>query len=340
MAIKVVFEAGPTHTGFDSAKRLALHAYEAGADAIKFQMIDADRLIAEPVMFSYDILTNDGQETIEEPLHDILRRRMLKPEEWAALKTYCDALGLEFFITVGFGEDVDFAAEIGCKALKIASGDVNYPQLLRKAARSGLQVQLDTGNATLGEIEAAVDLVTTHTDDIVIHHCPSGYPARLEGINLNVIPTLKRMFPYPIGFSDHSPGWDMDIAAIALGADLVEKTITEDRRQRSCEHIMSLEPEDMRAFVEAMHAVETAMGSTRRVMTDAEKKNRQKVRRSAFVRSPHEQGTQIANLDIEFRRPGGGIAPDEWENALKYRSGFKGIPNDLDAGHKLFRADI
>ena len=134
------------------------------------------------------------------------------------LKAYSDSLGLAFFSTVGFEEDIRLLEEIGCHSIKIASGDINHFPLIRMAARTGICLQIDTGSSTLGEIERAVDVIRSEgNENIIIHHCPSGYPARLESVNLNIIPTLKRLFPYPIAFSDHTPGWEMDVAAVALG---------------------------------------------------------------------------------------------------------------------------
>ena len=128
-------------------------------------------------------------------------------QEWEELKFYCDEIGILFFATVGFDEDIDFLEKIGCKSLKIASADINHEPLLVRAAKSRMIIQLDTGMASLAEIENAVDLIEANGNtNIIIHHCPSGYPARAEGINLNVITTLKQMFSYPIAFSDHSLG--------------------------------------------------------------------------------------------------------------------------------------
>ncbi|MBA1329761.1 N-acetylneuraminate synthase, partial [Candidatus Endoriftia persephone str. Guaymas] len=210
----ITFEAGPTHNGLEMAKRLVKHAAEAGADAVKFQIFDPERLVADKKMpFSYEILVDreSGRlQRVEEPLYEILHRRCLSRDEWRELKRYSDSLGLAFFSTASFEEDIDLLVELGCDSIKIASGDINHHPLLRYAARTGLCLQLDTGSATLGEVETAVDLILTEgNEQIIIHQCPSGYPARLNSINLNIIPTLKRLFPFPAAFSDHTPGWEM-----------------------------------------------------------------------------------------------------------------------------------
>ncbi len=336
----VVFEAGPTHDGIETAKLLAGHAAKAGAHAIKFQIIDPDRLVSDRKQpFSYQVLldrASGATETVEEPLYDILMRRVLTKDQWRDVKAHCDRLGLAFFATVGFEDEIEFLAELGCHSVKIASGDVNHYPLIRLAARTGMCLQLDTGNANLGEIEDAVDVIRSEgNDNIIIHQCPSGYPAHLDSINLRIIETMRQMFPYPIAFSDHTPGATMDIAAVAIGASLVEKTITLDRTTRSIEHIMSLEPQDMAAFVQAIADLERAMGTPRRILFDAERKRRLGIRRSVFLEHPVKAGEELRNANVIFRRPGLGIGPDQYEKSLAAR-----FRRDLPAGHMVCAADF
>jgi sialic acid synthase SpsE len=336
----ITYEAGPTHSGIESAKALIQHAAQAGADAVKFQIVDPDRLVADRNLpFSYDVLVDRAtgrSETITEPLYDILCRRTLTASEWRDLKAHSDSFGLALFCTVVFDDEIDFVVALGCHSIKIASADLNHYPLLRKAARTGLNIQLDTGNGTLGEMETAVDIIRREgNENIVIHHCPSGYPARLPSINLRVITTLRQMFPYPIAYSDHTPGWDMDIAAVTLGAALVEKTITLDRATRSVEHIMSLEPDDMHRFIVAIRDLETALGSPRRIMRAEEITKRQNVRRSIYLKQEAKAGTRLADAAIDFRRPGFGIGPEMYDTLADRR--FK---SDLPAGHLLALADF
>jgi len=331
----ITFEAGATHDGFETAARLVEHAAEAGADAVKFQILDPERLVADrDMLFQYEVLVDretGRTETVSEPLYDLLARRTLTREEWRRLKRRSDTLGLAFFATVSFDDEVDFLQALGCHSVKIASADVNHLPLIRRAARTGMCLQLDTGSSTLGEIERAVDVIRAEgNEDVIIHQCPSGYPARLESINLRVIQTLKQMFAYPVAYSDHTPGWDMDIAAVALGANLVEKTITEDRTTRSVEHVMSIEPGEMRAFVAAVRQVETALGHPRRVLHAAELERRSRVRRSVFLARDAGAGARLGDLAVEFRRPGDGLAPDLYEQLLDAR-----LTRDLPAGTKL-----
>lgn len=336
----ITFEAGATHCGLESAKRLIGHAAEAGADAVKFQVFDPDRVVSDRAMpFEYEVLVDratGATETVSEPLYDLLKRRALSTDEWRELKRHADALGLAFFATAAFADEIDLLAEIGCHSIKIASADVNHVPLIRRAAATGKCIQLDTGSASLGEIEAAVDVIRGQgNDNIIIHHCPSGYPARLESVNLRIIQTLKQMFPYPVGYSDHTPGWELDIAAVALGADLVEKTITEDRTTRSVEHVMSIEPQEMHAFVDSLRALETAMGSPRRVLQPAEIERRTRVRRSVFLAQDVKAGQRLGDVRVKFRRPGDGLGPDLYDRLLDAR-----FSRDLPPGAKLRVHDL
>lgn len=331
----VTYEAGPTHNGVASAKELIRLAAEAGANAVKFQILNADRLVADKrQLFSYDILIDKESgktETVEEPLYDILLRRQLSHSEWKDIKNFSDSLGLAFFATIGFEDELSLLEELYCDSVKIASADVNHWPLIRQASRTGMCIQLDTGNASIGEIEQAVDIIRKEGNErIIIHQCPSGYPARLPSINLRIIETLRQLFPYPIAYSDHTPGHDMDIAAVVLGANLVEKTITMDRTTRSIEHIFSLEPKEMVSFVQTIRDVETALGLPRRILHPPEIIKRDKIRRSLFLSAPVQAGMRLEDAPYEFRRPGYGITPDQFERLRDCR-----FRKDLPGGHMV-----
>ncbi len=319
----ITFEAGPTHNGVESAKRLVKMAKEAGADAIKFQVFKPDNLIADRnLMFSYKVLLDKetcATEDITEPLYDIFVRRHLSDDEWGQVKLYADSQGLAFFVTIGDEEGLELVKTLGCHSIKVASSDINHLPFIRRIASTGLCIQLDTGNATFGEIEEAVDAIRREgNENIIIHNCPTGYPARLDSINLRMIPALKSSFGFPVAFSDHTPGWDMDIAAMAMGANLLEKTISENRCTRSVEHIMSLELPEMRRFVQVVRDVEIAMGSTLRVLTEEERRKRIQYRRSVYIDEPVSRGQRLRDVNVSFKRPGFGMAPDQYEKFSDY----------------------
>jgi sialic acid synthase SpsE len=318
----ITFEAGPTHDGFETAKKLIDLAKEHGADAVKFQILDPERLVADKSqMFGFEILIDKktGEtKKVERPLYDLLKSRSLKKSEWIELKKHADSLNLAFFATVGFEDEVDLLQDIGCQSIKIASADLNHYPLLRLAAQTDMVIQIDTGNASLGEVEKAMDVISQAGGrDVIIHQCPSGYPAHLESINLNMIPTLKSLFNCPVAFSDHTPGWDMDIAAIALGANLVEKTITLDRCTPSVEHIMSLEPDQMSNFVKSIRDLEVALGDNRRILSSEQVLSRRAIRRSFYLQEDVKEGTPLALCKWEYRRPGFGIGPEYHDLLMK-----------------------
>jgi len=336
----IVFEAGPTHDGIETAEELVRLAAEAGADAVKFQVIDPDRLVADREdLYTYTILVDreTGETgTVTEPQYDILKRRTLTRDEWLKLGRISGELGLAFFITVFWQDEIDLAVKMGCDSIKIASGDVNNLPLIRQAARSGLCIQLDTGSSTLEEVGAAVDVIREEGNErIIIHQCPSGYPARIESINLRIIPALKEKFGCPAAFSDHTPGWEMDVAAVAMGANLIEKTITLDRTTPSVEHIMSLEPDEMQAFVKTIREIEMAMGKSQRELSEAESIKRLQFRRSAYLVVPVKKGQKLSAAEVIFRRPGEGMGGDVYESLLD-----REFRDDFPAGHKLNESDL
>lgn len=324
----IAMEIGATLTEFDSALHLLDAASAAGVDALKVQILNPDKLVGDPAI-RVAWTNNDGRLRSATML-EILNRRVLAPEEWATLATATHAKHLAFIATVDFPDTLELACRIEADALKACSGDINNLAWLAEMAKRGLPMMIDTGHATIGEIERAVDtIVAAGNEQIVIHIQGSGYPTRLEAINLQVITTLKQLFPEcVIAFSDHSVGHDMDVAAVALGAAMVEKTLTLDRTQDGPEHVMSVEPQEAAIFVQSIRALEIALGCPRRILTDAERSAKQNARRSLYA-GPH--GT------FEWRRPGSGIEPPDLERiplqTLK-------STHQLPAGHRIMWEDL
>ena len=304
----IVFEGGATHTGLESAINMVDHAKHAGVDAIKFQTIFVDKIMSrQDVQFEYESTSG----TKMEALTTILKRREMPYADWAKLKAHADEVGMLFFSTPDSFESIDFLVDIGSPCIKIAGGDMNNYPLIGHAARSGLPILLDT-RGTLGELEQAIrTCLGAGNDQIVIVHCPSGYPSPLGSVRLNMVPVYLSSFQYPVGFSDHSPDIDMNIAALTLGAHMVEKTITLDRNTESAEHIMSLEPDEMRPFVQRLRDVEIALGSpwTWNMSAD-EREAMKKVRRSVVFNRDVKVGEVITADMINYKRPGYSISPE------------------------------
>lgn len=337
----IVFEAGATHDGLETAKKLVDVAVGAGADAIKFQMLDVNKLIPDPsVMFTYNVLKNKKtgeMEEVQESLNTILKRREMPKEKWSELIAYCKEKDIEFFSTASNAEEMDFLFHAGCSCVKIASGDITYHRLMQIAAQYPWTVQIDTGSATIAEVEEAVAVLeAAHAKNIIINHCPVGYPAHLENVNLRVISTLKQLFPsYPIAFSDHTPGNTMDACAVSLGVNILEKTITLDRQIRSPEHIMSLEPQEAAEFVSSIRGIETALGSPRCRVSQAIRKSADIARRSIVLAKNLPTAHILTQEDIDYVRPSGGLIP----YMDKYLLGKK-LRRDISAGTRLTMQDV
>ena len=304
----IVFEAGATHTGLSSAMQLVDHAKAAGADAIKFQTIFVDKIMSrQDVQFEYE--STSGTRT--EGLAQILKRREMPYEDWARLQAYADEVGILFFSTPDSFESIDFLAKTGSPCIKINGGDMNNYPLIGYAAATGLPILLDT-RGTLGELEQAIrTCLDAKNDQIIIVHCPSGYPSLLGSVRLKMVQVYLNTFPYPVGFSDHSPDIDMNIAAISLGAHFVEKTITLDRHIDSAEHIMSLEPQEMASFVSRLRDVEEALGAPGvKTVGAAEREAMKRARRSIVLKQDMAAGTVITADMLDYKRPGYAINPD------------------------------
>lgn len=327
--IYIAFECGGTHMGVESACELVDVARRAGADAVKFQILDVDLLVGEDRPVRYTRADGTVRET---SMREILRRRALHPADWQRVADRAHELGLDFIATIDFPATLETALRIGSDALKVCSGDINLLAWIRMVATAGqgLPVMIDTGHATLGEIERAVTVIEQTRAPLVIHHVPGGYPARLESVNLRVIPTLMRLFgDHVSAFSDHSPGADMDLAAVALGAEMIEKTLTLDRMQDGPEHAMSVEPDEARAFVQRIRDLEVALGQPRRIMTDAERQGKFNARRSLYTLTPIAAGEELTSLNTLWRRPG---QPDTETGTVAAR--------DLPAGQVIGAGDV
>jgi len=326
----ISMEAGATHTGLSSAKTLAKAVASGGADAIKFQTVNADELISDQSqMISF---INSEGETMQERVYDALKRRELTRDEWHELKKYCDELDLLFISTPFSNECVDILVEIKAHAIKIAKSDINHFQLVDYVAQQGLPIILD-GRERFEDVETCVSICEKHdVKDLVIMHCPSGYPAEHSGIHLSAIPHIRNIFGYPAGYSDHSVGTIMNYAAIALGADMVEKTVTLDKHTEAVEHSMSLEPSEIKGFVQSIRDVENALGDPRIIFNSRVKPE---ARRSIFAARKLSIGETIQLEDLAFRRPGTYFSAQNYEQVLGCT-----LKRDVESGAPVMRDDL
>jgi len=297
----IVLEPGSTFSNVSEAKKLTKGVEKSNADAIKFQTLlpgDAERMM-EKKDITIDFKTPSGKK--KELVLDALKRKELTKEEWRELVNYTKKTGLLFITAPYFPETVDFLVELGVDAIKVSKGDINNVLLIEQIAKTGLPVILD-GREKFDDVERAIKICEDHRNrQIVIMHCPSGYPAENAGVHLNAITAIQEKYDYPVGFADHSPGDVMNYAAVGLGVNMLEKTITIDKKIEQVEHFMSLELEELSNFVKNVRSVEEAMGDANIIMTSRVSEDN---RRCFVVKNHIKKGEKISREFLEFKRPG------------------------------------
>jgi len=321
----ISFEPSSTYTNIETAKEMVKNASMAGADAIKFQTFrtgDSDRMMGKKdIMIKFSTPTGKKQESV----YEALKRRELSIEQWQELVKYAKGLNLLFITSPYFPETVDFLVEIGVDAIKVSKGDINNVLLIEKIAKTHLPVILD-GREKFEDVDRAVKICEKQgNDQIVIMHCPSGYPAENAGVHLRAIKAIQEKYDYPVGFADHSPGGIMNYAAVALGASMLEKTITPDKTIEHVEHFMSLELDELKTLVINVRAVEEAMGDPNILQTSRVEEN---ARRSFVAKNDIKKGQKIKVDFLDFKRPGNaGISVAEGYKVLEKQAVID-IPKD------------
>lgn len=310
----IIAEAGVNHNGsLAMAKELVDVAKACGADIVKFQTAKLDSLVSKSAHMADYQKKNIG---IEESQKDMLRKLLLSFEDFVELASYCREAGITFLSTPFDIESIHFLDQMQ-DIWKIPSGEItNYPYLV-EIAKTGKKVILSTGMAEMNEIEAAVRLLEKYgTKDITILHCTTEYPAPIKDVNLNAMKTLRERFGYPVGYSDHTQGIEVDLAAAALGAAVIEKHFTLDRDLPGPDHKASLEPHELKAMVEGIRKIETALGSPEKKLSEAELRNRDVARKSIVARKAIKKGDVFTEDSITTKRPGNGISPMRWNDVL------------------------
>jgi N-acetylneuraminate synthase len=310
----IIAEAGVNHNGsLEMAKRLVDAAYVCGADIVKFQTAKLDQLVSKNAQMADYQKKNTG---VEESQKDMLKKLLLSFQDFVELAEYCREVGISFLSTPFDIESIHFLDTIQ-DFWKIPSGEItNYPYLLA-IAKTGKKVILSTGMAEMQEIKDAIRILELNgTKDITILHCTTEYPALIEDVNLSAIKTLKEKFGYPVGYSDHTQGIEVDLAAAALGAAVIEKHFTLDRKLAGPDHKASLEPHELKAMVEGIRKVELALGSGEKKPSNAELKNRSAARKSIVAKRNIKAGEKLTTDNITTKRPGIGISPMRWVEVL------------------------
>jgi len=313
----IIAEAGVNHNGdMELAKRLIDIAADAGADLVKFQTFSAERLATQSApKADYQNQTTDRVES----QFAMLKQLELSMQMHEVLIAHCQQRNIGFFST-GFDiQSLDYLASLGAERFKIPSGEITNMPYLRHIGGFGKPVILSTGMATLGEIEAALEVLEaagTSRTQITVLHCNTEYPTPIQDVNLRAMCSIRDAFGVAVGYSDHTAGIEVPIAAVALGVTVIEKHLTLDRNLPGPDHKASLEPDEFAAMVRAIRNIEQAMGDGIKRPSPSEAKNLPIARKSLVAAKQIRAGERFTSENVVSKRPGTGISPMRWDEVI------------------------
>lgn len=327
----IIAEIGANHNGdMNLARQIIDAAIDCGCDAVKFQSWTPDSIVSKEE-YEKNQKYNDSAKKHFGSLREMVDKYYLRTEQHYELEAYCRERNIDFCSTPFTNDEVDLLEDLKVPFYKIASMDINNYEFLKYVAQKGKPVILSTGMSTLGEIESAINVITqAGNDEIVLLHCISIYPPLYEDIHLNNITMLQQTFGYPVGFSDHTIGYSIPLASVALGACVIEKHFTLDKDLPGWDHEISANPEEMKIICTESKNIVRSLGSFKRTVSSAEVAKKDKFRRSAVAKTEMQAGHIVADTDLDFKRPGTGIQPEE----LKYLVGRK-VKNTIPAGELI-----
>ena len=315
----IIAEAGVNHNGnIDLARKLIDAATEAEADAVKFQTFQANKLAHPKTPKAEYQVENTGS---SESQYAMLKNLELDAKDYKQLYSYCLKKKIEFLSTPFDEQSADLLDQIGMRRFKIPSGEITNKLLIQHIARKDKEIILSTGMSCLGEVETAVHWINQirrhqKIPKLTILHCVSNYPAEVEDVNLKAMKTMQRALKLPVGYSDHTLGIEIAVAAVAMGAAVIEKHFTIDRKMAGPDHRASLEPMELKAMVKAIRNVESALGDGIKRCMDTERKNLYIARKSLVASKPIKKGEILNENNMTLKRPNKGIAADQWESVI------------------------
>ena len=311
----IIAEAGVNHNGsLELAKKLVDKAVYANADVIKFQTFKAENLTTKTApKADYQNINMSG----ENNQYKMLKNLELKNEAFVELKKYCQTKGIEFLSTAFDISSIEFLTDLGIERWKIPSGEITNLPYLKKIAEQDKPIILSTGMCTIEDISHALLILNGNgTKDITILHCTTEYPTPFEDVNLKAMRTISDVFNVPVGYSDHTKGIEVPIAAVALGAVVIEKHFTLDRNMDGPDHKASLEPDELKAMVESIRNIEAALGDGIKQPAESEKKNMAIARKSIISKKRIKAGELFTEENLTVKRPGDGISPMRWYEVI------------------------
>lgn len=326
--ILIIAEAGVNHNGdLELAKEMVRKAREAEADYIKFQtFIPRELVTSRAEKADYQKRETTGNSTQLEMLEQLA----LSEQAFLELKEYCDRLGVGFLSTPFDLRSIDFLSRLDMDYWKVPSGEITNRPYLERIAHTGKKVILSTGMSELHEIRTALDILEeSGSGEIIILQCNTEYPTPFADVNLLAMKQMEEVFHKRVGYSDHTQGIEIPIAAAALGARVIEKHFTLDRNMEGPDHRASLEPDELAAMVQAVRNVERAMGDGKKQRTASEKHNAVLVRKSIVASAPIKAGDLFTSDNITVKRPGTGISPMNWHEVLGKRAKRDYEPDEM-----------
>ena len=320
--VLIIAEAGVNHNGsLELAKQLIDKAVEAGVDIIKFQTFKSEKLVSKAARQAEYQQRNIGKK--DEGQLAMLKKLELSQADHEELISYCNERGIRFFSTAFDMDSIDYLHSLDMGLWKIPSGEItNYPYL-RKIAQYKEPVILSTGMCELSDIEAAMKVLLDfgiQKEQITILHCNTEYPTPFADVNLKAMLEIGEKFGVQIGYSDHTRGIEVPIAAVALGATVIEKHFTLDKNMEGPDHKASLEPDELKAMVSAIRNIEQALGSGHKTISESERKNIEIARKSIVAARFIEAGELLTEENLTVKRPGNGISPMRWNEVVGTRA--------------------
>ena len=318
-AVTIIAEAGINHNGsLETAFKLIDAAVNAGVDYVKFQTFKSENLVSKAAKKADYQIQNTGNSTDSQ--YEMLKKLELSHENHELLIDYCNRKNIQFFSTAFDLVSLQYLKEIGLDIVKIPSGEITNLPYLRKAAQLFKKVILSTGMCTMEDIQAAIDVFLAENilkANITILHCNTEYPTPMKDVNLKAMLSIQQEFGTDVGYSDHTLGIEVPVAAVALGASVIEKHFTLDKTMEGPDHAASLEPDELKQMVKAIRNIEQVIsGDGIKKPSDSEIKNIEIARKSIVASKPISMGEEFTEDNITIKRPGTGISPMKWDEVL------------------------
>ena len=318
MSVFIIAEAGVNHNGsIELAKKLIDVAVEAGVDAVKFQTFKAEKLVSKSA--SKAAYQKENMNDSDDSQFAMLKKLELDVGTHHELIEYCNQHSIMFLSTPFDHDSIEMLDELGLEIFKIPSGEITNLPYLRHIGKLNKQVVLSTGMADIGEIEDALDVLIgagTQKENITVLHANTMYPTPMEDVNLKAMQTIGNTFDIAYGYSDHTLGIEVDIAAVAMGATVIEKHFTLDKTMEGPDHKASLEPDELISMVKAIRNIELALGSSVKKPSKSEKPNISVARKSIVASKIIQKGDVLSEDNLTVKRPGNGISPMQWDDVV------------------------